>query len=62
MRLYTRWLNLSQNRLLDVTNLRLFLFCSFWTKRKKFENSYLQNSQYHDKIKKYVSNIFDLGS
>ena len=24
MRLYTRWLNLSQNRLLDVTNLRLF--------------------------------------
>ena len=25
MRLYTRWLNLSQNRLLDVTNLRLFL-------------------------------------
>ena len=27
MRLYTRWLNLSQNRLLDVTNLRLF-FCA----------------------------------
>ena len=26
MRLYTRWLNLSQNLLLDVTNLRLF-FC-----------------------------------
>ena len=27
MRLYTRWLNLSQNLLLDVTNLRLFFFC-----------------------------------
>ena len=25
VRLYTRWLYLSQNRLLDVTNLRLFL-------------------------------------
>ena len=28
MRLYTRWLNLSQNLLLDVTNLRLFFLCS----------------------------------
>ena len=27
MRLYTRWINLSQNLLLDVTNLRLFFLC-----------------------------------
>ena len=31
MRLYTRWLNLSQNLLLDVTNLRLF-FCDITRK------------------------------
>ena len=29
MRLYTRWLNLSQNLLLDVTNLRLFFLCEY---------------------------------
>ena len=28
MRLYIRWLNLSQNRLLDVTNLKLFFLCN----------------------------------
>ena len=29
MRLYTRWLNLSQNLLLDVTNLRHFFLCRY---------------------------------
>ena len=57
MRLYTRWLNLSQNLLLDVTNLRLFFsvpYTNFLHTKKEMFN--IKCSKFYEILQDFKQN------